>query len=59
PLPACPNPLKHRASLDEFPAIGSGNFLLQTGKGIALNSEMRMSACWSKADIAAAQVRVR
>ena len=35
-------------SLDEFPAIGTGNFLLQTGKGIAPNSELRMSACRCK-----------
>jgi hypothetical protein len=59
PLPACTNPLKHETSLDEFPAIGTGNFLLQAGKGITPNSELRMSAYWCKADIAAAQVRVR
>lgn len=51
PLPACTNPLKHETSLGEFPAIGTGNFLLQTGKSIALNSELRMSACWREADI--------
>ena len=47
-LPACTNPLKHETSLDEFPAVGTGNFLLQTGKDIATNSELRTSACCAK-----------
>src|SRR5689334_23024517 len=42
PLPACMNPLKHATSLDGFPAIGTGNFLLQTGKIAAANSESGM-----------------
>jgi hypothetical protein len=34
--------------LDEFPAIRTGNILFQTGKGIAPNSELRMTACGAK-----------
>jgi hypothetical protein len=51
-------PIETGTSLDEFPAIRTGNFLFQTGKDSA-NSELKMSACWREADIAAAQVHVR
>ena len=49
-------PIEMRDFLDDFPAIRTGNFLLQTGKTIAPNSELRTSACWREADIAAAQM---
>ena len=48
PLPACPNPLEHETSLDELPAIVSGNFSLRTGKAIRPNSEFEMSAYGTK-----------
>ena len=59
PLPACTNLLADETSLDLFPAVGTGNFLLQTGKPIAPNSEFIMFACCREADIATAQMRVR
>jgi hypothetical protein len=33
-----------------------GIFLLQTGKGIAPNSDLRMSVCWCEADSAARMI---
>ena len=36
--------LRNGASLDEFPAIETGNFFRQTGKNIAPNSELGKSA---------------
>ena len=53
PLPACTNPLEHETSLDEFPAIGTENFLSLTGNRIAPNSEFGMSVYWREADIPA------
>jgi hypothetical protein len=40
--------------MDEFPAIGTGNFLSLTGNRTAPNSEFsRMSVYWREADIVA------
>jgi len=36
PPPRRPDPLEYEVSLDEFPAMGTGNFLMRTGKYIAL-----------------------
>ena len=43
-LPVCTKPLRNGASLDEFPAIETGNFFRQIGKNIAPNSELGKSA---------------
>jgi hypothetical protein len=40
PSPAALNPLRHEASLDEFPTSGTGNFLSRAGKGTALANAM-------------------
>ena len=45
--------------MDEFPAIGTGNFLSLTGNRIAPNSEFGKSVYWREADIAATQTQVR
>jgi hypothetical protein len=42
-------PIETQDFLDEFPAIGTGNFLFQTGKTIALTANGKMSACWREA----------
>ena len=44
PLPAWTIRLKHKASLGDFPAVGTGNFWARTGNAIAPNRELRMSA---------------
>lgn len=42
PLPACTNQLKRETSWDEFPEIGTGNLLLQTGKDTALTAKLHV-----------------
>ena len=59
PLPAGTDPLKEETSLDEFPAVVTGNFLLQLGKNSSANSELRVSLVGGETDVAAVQVRVR
>jgi hypothetical protein len=39
PSPPAQKPFKHETSLDEFPAIRTGNFLLQTGKTSRLTAK--------------------
>ena len=53
PSPAYANPLKYETSTGEFPAVGTGNCLLQTGKDIAASSELRTVCSLRAADIAA------
>ena|SRR6478609_4980719 len=46
--PTCRNPLKHETFLGEFPAIGTGNFLV--GNREKTSGDQRISACSCEAD---------
>lgn len=48
--PRLQNSVETRDFLDEFPAIGTGNFLLQTGKDNSLTASSTFGS-WPKADV--------